>query len=366
VKITDVEITKLAVPCQLTYHSKIMEKLNYVLVQIPTNEGITGIGCIPVQHLNPWTIAEIIERNFKKFLVGADPLESERIWYQLYGEIHRDRKGIAFRALSAVDIAIWDIKGKALKLPLYRLLGGSRAQVPCYASGGYYGLNYGKTTKELAEEMTSFVEKGFNAIKMKVGSLTIDEDVRRVKAVRESIGDSINLIVDANNAYAVGQAIKIGRKLEKYDVYWFEEPVWVDDVRGCADVAKALDVPIAAGQNEYTRYGFRDLIENRAVDIVQPDVTVIGGISEWLKVAGMASAFNIPIAPHWDGSIGMPWDQEVHTHLAAVVPSVLRVEFFRPKVGDYPSIVDGCIPVPEKVGLGVEQPIRGMEGFRIE
>lgn len=342
---------------------RILDRIDYFMVSISTDEGITGFGYSPVQYNNPWSFYYILEKNMAKYLTGEDPLATEKTWYNLFNEIYRERKGTAIRVLSVIDMALWDIKGKKLGLPLYKLLGGFREEVPCYASGGYYGK--GKTTRELADEMSRYRELGFDAVKMKIGVQTIDKDIERVKTVRKAIGYDVKLIVDANNAYEVKAAIKIGRELEKLDVYWFEEPIWIDDMKGCARVANAIDVPIASGQSEYTRYGFRDLIESRAVDILQPDVTVVGGVSEWLKVAAMASAHNTPLAPHWDGSAGTVWDQNVHAHLAAVVPSVMYVEFFRPSPDEYPELKRGCMTVPRTPGLGVELDEKKLEEFRI-
>lgn len=352
-EITDVKTLGLSIPLErpVTFATRTVYERCFSIVQVVTDEGITGIGCVPIG--NPLSVTAIIERNLKRLLVGETPFAVERIWEKMYREMYRDRKGSAIRAISAVDIALWDVIGKALKMPLYKLLGGYRDRVPCYASGGYYRESKG--LEELAKEMVGYVERGFAAVKMKVGALSLKRDVERVKAVRDAVGPDIDLMIDANNAYNAHTAIKAGREFEKYDIYWFEEPVWPDDVHGSALVAAALDTPVASGELEFTRYGFRDLIENRAVDIIQPDATVVGGISEWMKVAAMASAWRIPVAPHWE--------QEVHVHLAAAVPNVLTVEFF-PREGDirledrlyaeYMEPKKGYLEVPKKLGLGIE------------
>lgn len=331
-------------------------------MELITDEGIEGLSVIPIG--DPISVAAIIERKLKKLVIGEDPFNSERIWHKMYLELFRDRKGSAIRAISAVDIALWDIKGKALNLPLYKLLGGYRDKVPCYASVGYY--RKGKGVQELVNEMVSYVDKGFKALKMRIGGASLREDLERVKAVREAVGDDIALMVDANHAYTVPEAIKAGKKFEKYEIYWFEDPVWPDDYSGLAKVADALDVPIATGELEFLRYGFKELIAHGSADILLIDATVVGGISEWIKVANMASAWNIPIAPHWE--------QEVHMHLAAAFQNVLWLEFFPREDGirledrlykEYFEPVQGVLKLPDKPGLGLELDRESLKKYSI-
>ena len=215
------------------------------------------------------------------------------------------RRGITTRVISGLDIALWDLKAKIAGMPLYKLLGGFTNRVDTYVAGGYY--EEGKGLRELAEEMERSMELGARAVKMKVGGVPINEDVERVRVVREAVGPDVKVMVDANNAYRHYQAIEFARKVEKYDVFWFEEPVEPDDYIGQREITRATGVPIAAGENEYTRYGFRDMINHRAVDILQPDALILGGITEFMKVAALAQANDLDIAPH--GS------QEVHIHL---------------------------------------------------
>ncbi len=242
----------------------------------------------------------------------------EKIWWEMYQEMYRDRKGAAIRAISAVDISLWDAKAKSLGLPLYKLLGARREKVPCYGSGGYYQKN--QRLEDSLEEVNGFVRKGLKAVKIRVGGLDLKSDVERVKAVREAIGPNLKLMLDANNAYDVSTATKAGKEFEKFDIFWFEEPVWPDDIKGSARVAAALDTPVASGELEYTKYGFRELIESGGADIIQPDAEVVGGISEWLKVTSMASAYRISVAPHWA--------QEVHVHLTAAIDNAIFLEWF--------------------------------------
>jgi len=271
-------------------------------------------------------------------------------------------------SMSGLDIALWDIKAKAARMPLYQLLGGCYEQIRAYASAGFYAE--GKGLKELAAEMASYVKEGFTAVKMKIGRNQA-EDITRVKAVREAIGDDIDLLVDGNNAYTSYQAIKLARKLEQYDIFWFEEPVPAEDIEGSAAVAAAIDTPVAAGENEFTRYGFRDLIINKAIDIAQPDVTWCGGITEAKKIAAMASAWNIICVPH---SFSSAISLVANLHFSASIPNSLFQEFdrnynpLRENLLQKPITInkDGYIELPDKPGLGIELNQSVVEKYRVD
>lgn len=350
-KIIDMKIICVSVTNErpVKFATRTVTKRDYTIVKIMTDNGLEGMGVVGFgvsMH-----VAEIIEKQLKHHVVGQDPLSFERIWEEMYREVYRDRKGLPIVAISAVDVAIWDVIGKFLKQPIYRLLGGYRDRVPCYASGGYYRENEG--VKELLEEIEARLEEGFTAFKIKVGAVSIKQDLERVRAVRELIGPDAKLMVDANNAYDVYTAIRAGRGYEKYNIYWYEEPVWPDDLEGSAAVAVALDTPVASGELEYTRYGFRDIIQSHAADIIQPDATILGGVTEWLRVNSMAAALNVGVAPHNA--------QEVNSHLAGAKPNVLAIEFFV-KNGDvrledklfkdYREPENGYLKLPEEPGFG--------------
>jgi D-arabinonate dehydratase len=352
-KITDLETVCVTIPNErpVKFATRTLTKRDYTIAKVVAENGLEGLGVVGFgvsMH-----VKEIIEKQLKQHVIGRNPLNFERIWEQMYREVYRDRKGLPIVALSAVDIAIWDLIGKFLKQPIHRLLGGYREKVPCYASGGYYRENEG--VKELLKEVESYLDKGFKAIKIKVGAVSLKQDLVRVRAVRELVGPEVQLMIDANNAYDPHTAIKAGREYEKYDIYWYEEPVWPDDLQGSAAVAAALDTPIASGELEYTRYGFRDIIQNRAADIIQPDAAILGGITEWLRVNAMAVAWNIGVAPHNA--------QEINSHLAGAKPNVLTVEFFV-KGGDvrledklfkeYREPENGYLKLPEESGLGLQ------------
>jgi L-alanine-DL-glutamate epimerase-like enolase superfamily enzyme len=264
---------------------------------------------------------------------------------------HTTTGGDFMFALSRVDIALWDLLGKVVGQPVWRLLGGDRNRVEAYAAGGYYG--HEKGLRELAAEMERYLALGYRAVKMKVGwvGTTLKADAERVRVVRETVGPDIKLMVDANHAYTAAQAIQFGRMVERYEIEWFEEPVPHTDLRGGAEVCAALDMPIATGEMETTRWGFRTLLAARALDICQADPVNCGGLTEWRKIAALATADHLPLAPHGTHTIGM--------HCVASCPEGLTVETY-PEVYAVPELMaplvleDGQIRVPDTPGLGLE------------
>jgi D-arabinonate dehydratase len=269
----------------------------------------------------------------------------------MFATRHTTPGGDFFFALSRIDIALWDLAGKITGQPVWKLLGGDRQRVDAYAAGGYYG--HDKGLSELAAEMERYLTLGYRAVKMKVGwaGTTIPADIERVRVVRETIGPEIKLMVDANHAYTAAQAIRFGRLAERYDIEWFEEPVPHTDLRGGAEVCAALDVPVATGEMETTRWGFRAMLAARALDICQADPVNCGGLTEWRKIAALATADHLPLAPHGTHLIGM--------HCVAALPECLTVETY-PEVYAYPelmpplSLTDGQITLPDAPGLGLE------------
>jgi D-arabinonate dehydratase len=333
------------------------------LVVIETDQaGLTGIGMAGGIEVTP-EVGSAFVAHFKKMLVGMNPLDNERIWHEMWRPKLVGRRGISTRVISGIDIALWDIKGKVANLPVYKLLGGFSNRVDTYIAGGYY--EEGKGLKELAQEMERNLEIGARAVKIKVGAVPIHEDIERVRVCREVIGPDVKLMVDANNAYRHYEAIAFARRAEKYDLFWFEEPVEPDDYIGQAEITRATSVPVAAGENEYTRYGFRDMINHRAVDILQPDALILGGITEFMKVAALAQANDLDIAPH--GA------QEVHIHLVSAIPNGLILEYYRDSVNPMHGkvwqheleIKDGYVYAPDRPGLGLEPKWDTLEPYRV-
>ena len=329
------------------------------LIKIETDEGITGIGLGGGNVVERATIQRLTPK-----LVGEDPIDCERLWHTMWVPKLIGRRGFTTRAISAIDIGLWDIRAKVASLPLYKMLGGYRNLVPAYIAGGYY--EEGRGLKELAQEMESYVEMGARAVKMKVGAISIREDVQRVKAVREAIGPDIKLMVDANCAYRSYEAIQFARRVEEYEPFWFEEPIAPDDYDGHRRIAETTTIPIATGENEYTRYGFRDLIATKAVPILNVDAKHVGGITEFMKVVALAQAHDLDIAPH--GS------QDIHVHLVAAIANGLILEFypdtFNPLRREmYNSVLelneDGTVSPPDTPGIGIDPNYHVLEKYRV-
>lgn len=331
-------------------------------VHITTDEGIEGLGV----GTGLTAVREVIERQLKDLLVGEDPFNIEKLWNDMFWGVRGfGRKGIAFCAISAVDIGLWDLKAKALQLPLFRLLGPFRDSVPIYGSGGWTHFS----ERELIEEACSYVDRGWPGIKVKVGKdfgTKEREDLHRLGAVRKAIGDAVEIYIDANNAFSAKQAIAFSRRLEAYKVGWFEEPVLADDIDGLIACTRACDIPIATGEHEYTKFGFKELVARGACDICQPDVGRVGGVTEWMKVAHLAQAFNLPIAPHAV--------QLVHLHTCCAIPNLKAVEY----LGLYeesdkafyaeipmPDPKGNWSPFPDKPGLGLALDPTSVKRYRI-
>ncbi|MGE4584725.1 MAG: mandelate racemase/muconate lactonizing enzyme family protein [Sphaerochaeta sp.] len=318
-----------------------------VIVSLHTDDGYEGYGWAHGTKVVVETLLSLKER-----VIGEDPFNVERIWEKMYLPKVYGRKGFETRAISAIDIALWDLKGKVAGRSIGQLLGGYRDTVPAYIAGGYY--EKGKGYAGLKKEMEANLASGAKAIKMKIGGVGIAEDLDRIDVVRDTIGPNIKILVDANNAYNRLDALKIGRELDKRDIYWFEEPLSPDDIEGCAELCRKLDTPIAIGENEYTRWGFKQLMDAHAAQIYNADAQVLGGITEWKKVADLAMANHVMIAPHGD--------QEIHAQLVSAIPNGLIVEYYDNntnalKEAMFPSSLsldpEGNVTPSKSPGLGI-------------
>lgn len=314
----------------LGYSQQYYEKRTAHLVEVATDEGLTGWG----ECFGPGPVAlankAIVERVIAPLLVGENPMERERLWHRVYN-FTRDhgQKGMAIEALSGVDIALWDIAGKALGVPLTTLLGGRcRDTVPVYG----YAMMMRRSddlAREFAEEAASLATVGWPALKMKVG-LGPDADIRLVEATRNALPDRVALMVDANHAYTTTDALKVGRALDRLGIAWFEEPVAPEDRAGYRHLRTQLATPIAGGEAEYTRFGWRDLLAAEALDIAQPEVCGLGGISEYQKVVALAQAHFVPVVNHvWGTAVSVA----VNLHLLASLPDMPGgLHPFRPRL----------------------------------
>ena len=344
----------------------VTDRRQAALCVISTDEGIQGVG-EALYYGGPATIvASLISDACAPLIIGRDPFDNAVIWDLLYNRT-RDQgmKGLPICALSAIDIALWDIKGKALGLPISKLLGGAyRDKAHVYATGLYQPQNVPSITDALTEEALGYKKDGFSGMKLKVG-YGIEEDIRLVRAVREAIGDDIFLMVDANHAYNASEAIRLARAMEKYNIYWFEEPVPPEDIDGYIEVKQKSGILITGGECEYTRYGFRELITRRAVDILQPDLCAAGGFTELARIVTLASAWNVPVMPHvWGTNVGLAASLQFFATLPHFPERRYPAEpFFEYDRSPHPlrdgvtrekfAMKNGYLDIPQRPGLGI-------------
>ena len=343
-----------------------------MLVEIETDSGLVGWG----ECYGPARVNSAVVKDIAPWLIGEDPLRTDHLWQSVYARLRdHGQKGVVIQGLSGIDIALWDIKGKHFGVPVHRLLGGPRrTEVRAYATG-LYRRKSGDPGKYLAEEAASYVAEGFGAVKLKVG-FGIEEDAAMACAVRAAIGRDVALMVDANHAYDAVAAIRLGRMIEELDIGWFEEPVLPEDIAGYRAVKAAITIPVAGGECEFTRFGFRDLLASRAIDIVQPDTCAAGGLSECKKIADMAEAFSVRYNPHvWGTGIAIAASLQLLAVLPSHTPTSLApvepmLEFDRTEHPIRQSIlvtpiehIGGVVRVPEGPGLGIEVDRKALARF---
>lgn len=341
-------------PTVVSLATRVLKNREYTLVKVRSSSGAEGVGFCnsgsKAGRLSTIAVRDLL----RDHVIGKDPQQVEAIWDAMFRDSLLDgRRGSVMRAMSAIDIALWDLMGKEVKMPLYSLLGSYRKDtVPCYVTLGAY--QQGKTKEDLAEWVRGYVDQGFQAIKIKVGGLSPKEDAMRVKACREAIGSDVQLFLDANNAWPdAPTAIRAIRLFEEYDPGWIEEPVMPDELEASAAVAAAVGIPVATGELEATRWGFKQIIHHRAASILQPDAVACGGVTEWRKIAALAAAYGIPVAPHW-----FP---EVHVHLVAATPNAICVEYGTINLCNFMTLLKnpvearhGKLVLPKDPGLGIE------------
>lgn len=334
-----------------------------MIVEIETDAGLVGWG----ESYGPAYITSAVVQSSAPWLIGEDPLRTDYLWQEIYARLRdHGQKGVVIQGLSAIDIALWDIKGKHFGVPVYRLMGGPlRNYVQAYATG-LYRRKSGNPLEYLAEEAAGYVAEGFKAVKLKVG-FGIEEDARVTRAVRDAIGPDVALMVDANHAYDATAAVRLGRKIEQYDIGWFEEPVLPEDLAGYQAVRAALSIPIAGGECEFTRFGFRNLLVSRAVDVIQPDTCAAGGLSECKKIADMAGAFGTRYNPHvWGTGVALAASLQLLAVLPPHTPPSLApiepmLEFDRTEHPIRQAVLtapiehtNGMVRVPDGPGLGIK------------
>lgn len=387
-KITNIKATWLRVPIPEARQSVSdfgrNDSFNTTLVRVETDAGLVGygeakasVGSIGAQR----TLVAVIEEELAPMLVGEDPRDVARLWEVMYNGSRAGyalsrgrvfpalgRRGITICGISGVDLALWDILGRSLDVPVYRLLGGKcRDRLPAYASGGWAG------EEKIGDQLLGYIEQGgFRAVKMRVGVMDGDvmTSVRRVRAARESLGEGIDLMADAHGTFGVAEAKRFCREVTGCRLAWLEEPVSADNKRGCAEVRAATDVPISAGESEFTRFDFLELAQLGCVDVFQPDLAICGGITEGMRIAALAEAYQLGLAPHlWGGALMFSAGLQV----CAVSPSAFIVEYsllHNPLQHDLAlepiTATEGEVVIPDRPGLGVSINQEFVERFKVE
>lgn len=367
-RITGLRAAAIRIPLRVTtsFSTRRVDHRDYVLCWMETEEGVEGVGYTYAGNSGGQWLADAIDELIAPRLVGRDALAIEENWELIYRDLLLlGRRGGLLRALSAVDIAAWDVLGRATGMPLRRLLGGGRDRVPAYASGGYY--RDGDPVEAVVGEMERYRALGFTRYKIKVGGLPLAGDVARVAAARETIGPDAELALDVNNGWrSSDEALRAIRAFEPYGIWWVEEPLSPDDVAGHADLVKRSPITIATGEIEATRWAFADLLRHRGADILQPDACVAGGVSEWMKIAHAAASFDRSVAPHWHAN--------VHAQLAAATTNTLAVEYFALEEDIYNFeallqrelvVEDGEIVLDDTPGIGIALDEEAVERYRL-
>jgi L-alanine-DL-glutamate epimerase-like enolase superfamily enzyme len=328
---------------------------DYTLVKVCTDDGLEGIGHCYAGHSGGNVVTTAVRQMLAPMLIGADPTSTELLWKEMYQEVLlHGRVGSVMRALSIIDIALWDRNARAANLPLYKYLGAAyEGTVPAYGSGGYY--LEGKTPEMLGEEMVSYVALGLSAVKMKVGRGDLRSEEARIAAARKAIGPEVLLMLDANNAWSdVPTALRFIERFAPYNPYWIEEPFSPDQIDNHAKLAAAISIPVATGEIEAGRWRFKELLDKQAASILQPDAAVCGGISEFRRIAALADCYGVTVCPHWFHGL--------HVHLVAASPNGQFVEYFPDtKVFNFGEIIDrqlevrdGGLVLPTEPGLGYQ------------
>ena len=365
-RITDLKTIRLRAPIppegQVLSRSGVRNSRSALLIQIETDEGITGLGSCSG---NGELVEMIVGKILKPLLIGMDPTQIDEIWEKAYirgGFKEFGTRGVGVVALSGIDIALWDILGKARGLPIYQLLGGKcREKVPVYATA-----LYPEEPAKVAEKARKFAEQGFHGVKIKVG-FDLVQDIRIVRAVRRELGRDFAIMTDANLGYTLDVALKAAEAFSELGVFWLEEPLFVEDIEGHALLRRQGKVPIAVGENLHTYYAFEDFVARGAVDFLQPDVARAGGFSEIRKIAALAEYHKLPISLHtWGDSIALA----ASLHLSAALRECtvmeldytynpLRAELLREPV----AVNNGFMVPPDSPGLGVELDQKALERF---
>jgi L-alanine-DL-glutamate epimerase-like enolase superfamily enzyme len=353
--IRSVEARTIRVPLDVptSFSTRQVHHRDYAIVRVTTEDGLQGIGFCYGGSDAGSIVTHAVRALFAPLLVGEDATRVEWLWDKMYSAgVLQARAGAAMRAISILDVALWDRNAQAAGMPLHRFLGGYHDKTaPAYASGGYY--LEGKSPEKLGEELASYVAMGFGAVKMKVGRLDPKGEEARIRAARDAIGPGVLLMLDANNAWRdLPTALRYMDRYEPYEPYWIEEPFPVDDIENHARLAERTRVPVATGEIEAGRWRFKELLDKNAAIILQADAAVCGGISEYRRIGATAASYGVNLCPHWF--------HDLHVHLVASAPNGQYVEFFPDdQVLNFRRLVDrqlevrgGELVLPTDPGLG--------------
>ncbi|HET6500828.1 MAG TPA: mandelate racemase/muconate lactonizing enzyme family protein [Amycolatopsis sp.] len=320
-------------------------KVDLLLVTLTDDEGATGTGFTYALTGGADGVHALLRGTVADHTRGADLDHWPQRWQRIWDDTHRLGKGTVLPALSAVDIAVWDLRSRKAGLPLFRFLGAHRDEVEVYGSGR---ATHAMTTEHLIDGARAYLDEGYHAIKLRIGARRAEEDITRVRAVREAVGDGVRIMVDCNERLDLPTAQWTGARLADLGVYWMEEPLRSDDLAGHATLAGGVGLPIAVGEHLHGRFEFASYLRQQAASVLQPDVPLTGGVTEWLRIAAVAEVFGAVLSPHF-----LP---ELHVHLAAAVPHCPYIEHF-PLLDDVLvetlHIKDGRATPPDRPGHGI-------------
>ncbi|MCL7749510.1 mandelate racemase/muconate lactonizing enzyme family protein [Halalkalibacter alkaliphilus] len=368
-KITKVISQWVRIPLEnpVGFSIKTLKHREHLMVRIQSDAGIEGVGfCLQDTSAKP--AKAVVDELLGPMLIGEDPRDIAKLWDRMYFQtVRAGRRGNVLVALSAIDIALWDHQAKAAGMPLHKLLGSFRDEVPCYASGGYY-YEGADMFPRLEQEIRSYVNLGYKAIKIKVGRLDASTEAKRVALTRDIIGPDIKLMVDANQSYLdVNECMDLCKRIEEHDITFFEEPMPMDMIEGYNRLKRQTSIPLATGEIGATRWEFQEMIKQGCLDYVQHDATQCGGVSEWMKITTLAGAQGVTVAPHYF------WD--VHVHLACAAREVAYVEkFIGTDVTNFDLVISnpyqltprGTLAPPNSLGLGIEWDEEAIKHYLME
>ena len=365
-RITTIESQLLELPLQRPVAAAISsgdrgsarQTIFMAIVWVNTDSDLTGLGYAWALVGGGKAMLSVIQDDLAPAIVGEDPLDHERLWQKLYWQTQFiGRHGLVANARSALDLAVWDLKGKAAGQPLYKLLGGARESSPIYGSdGGWLNMSVDEVLAAAGE----YLAQGMRGIKLKVGHDDPRIDVQRVSQIRQALGDDAWIAVDANQKWDYATALRMGREFEQLGIVWFEEPMICEDPAGHARLAARLEIPVALGETLGSRFEIDAYLRADAVEIVQPDITGVGGITEFIKIVAMCSAAHRPVEPHLM--------MEASVHLACGLPGVVGLEYMpwlTAGFAESPRIENGQMVPPQTPGLGLEISAKAMEQYRV-